>query len=285
MARKTGLGKGLDALIQPNSGGIVQSGSTNISIDQIQPNPRQPRTIFGDEELSDLAASIKVHGILQPLIVRQGASNNEYILIAGERRLQASRLADLDSVPVILREASDQEMLELALIENVQRADLSPLESAEAFQQLKDEFDLSDEDIAKRVGKSRVAITNTRSLLDLTNAVKTALTQRDISEGHARALKPLSPQSQSAAMSTVVKNGLNVRQTEELVRKLKGNKTPQKPIPIPAPEIMELQSKFRDALGTKVSLTHGAKGGKIVIHYYSDEELNGLTDRLIGNSD
>jgi ParB family chromosome partitioning protein len=191
----------------------------------------------------------------------------------------------LENVPVTLREASDQELLELALIENVQRADLSPLEAAEAYQQLKDVFGLSDEEISNRVGKSRVAITNTRTLLELSAGVKEALAKGEISEGHGRALKPLSEKSQKAALNTVIKQSLNVRQAEALVRKLKGNRPPSKPKAAPAPEILELEGRLRDSLGTKVSLSHGKNGGKIVIHYYSDEELNGLVKRLTGDSD
>jgi ParB family chromosome partitioning protein len=284
MARKSGLGKGLDALILPVEGGLTISGVSAIPVAQIRSNPRQPRTIFDKEELAELANSIQEHGVLQPLIVRQGQQANEYVLIAGERRLQAARQANLKNVPVIFREASDQELLELALIENLQRADLSALEAAEAYQQLKDVFSLSDEEIAKRVGKSRVAITNTRTLLELSSGVKKALTMGVISEGHGRALKTLSAQSQSAALKTVVDKGLNVRQTEELARKLKGNKPPSKPKAAPEPEILELQGRLRDSLGTKVSVSHGKKGGKIVIHYYSDEELNGLVERLMDES-
>lgn len=285
MARKSGLGKGLDALIQPVEGSLAQSGLSYIPVQQIHSNPRQPRTVFDKEELKELADSIREFGVLQPLIIRQGGKANEYVLIAGERRLQAARQANLENIPVIFREASDQEMLELALIENVQRSDLSPLEAAEAFQQLKDVFQLSDEEIAKRVGKSRVAITNTRTLLELSTGVKAALAKGEISEGHGRALKSLSAQSQSAALHTVINQSLNVRQTEALVRKLKGIKPPSKLKALPAPEILELEGRLRNSLGTKVNLSHGKKGGKIVIHYYSDEELNGLAERLIGDSD
>lgn len=281
MAHKSGLGKGLDALILPSEGGLAQSGVTSISVKQIHPNPRQPRTIFDKKELAELSTSIKEHGVLQPLIVMKGEQANQYILIAGERRLQAAQQANLNEVPVIFREANDQELLELALIENTQRADLSPLEMANAYQQLKDVFKLTDEEIAKRVGKSRVAITNTRTLLELTKSVKEALEQGEISEGHGRALKPLSTQAQSAALKTVLKHSLNVRQTEALARKLKGNKPASKPKATPPAEILELEGQLRDSLGTKVSLSHSAKGGKIVIHYYSDEELSALAERFM----
>lgn len=280
MTRKSGLGKGLDALIPPSESALPESSVDQVSVELIQSNPRQPRTIFDEVELDELAASIVEHGLLQPLIVTRGINPDEYVLIAGERRLQAARRAKLKKVPVIEREASDQELLELAIIENVQRADLSPLESAEAYQHLKDEFKLSDEEIAKKVGKSRVAITNTRTLLELSQAVKEALAEGKISEGHARALKPLSERAQGAGLKTVLSKELNVRQTEALVRKLKGVKPESKPKPKASPQMQALEGQLRDALGTKVVLNSTSKGGKIVIHYYSDEELNDLIERL-----
>ncbi|MDH5507173.1 MAG: ParB/RepB/Spo0J family partition protein [Anaerolineae bacterium] len=282
MKRRPGLGKGLDALIPPSESALPASGINHAPVDKIIPNPRQPRTIFKEDELAELAASIKEHGVIQPLVVTAGALPGEYILIAGERRLQASRQANLAAVPVIIREASDQQLLELALIENVQRADLNPLEAAEAYQHLANEFGLTQDIIAERVGKSRVAITNTMGLLELSKAVKQALVDGQISEGHARALKPLSTQSQSAALQTVINQELNVRQTEALARKLKGHKPVSKPKPGMPPELQELQAQLRDALGTKVGLNHGSNGGTIQIHYYSDEELDALVARLTG---
>ncbi|MEN8240879.1 MAG: ParB/RepB/Spo0J family partition protein [Chloroflexota bacterium] len=285
MSRRPGLGKGLDALIPTStteepktSGGVVE-----ISVDQIQTNPHQPRTTFNGEQLNDLAASIKEHGVIQPLIVTQGDSPEGYTLIAGERRLQAARLANLDKVPVIVREATEQELLLLALIENVQRADLSPLETAEAYKHLSEQFKFTQEQIADRVGKSRVAVTNTMSLLDLSPAVRQALADGEISEGHARALKGLSRQSQSNALQTVINKGLNVRQAEELARKLKGVKAkkPPKAEPSLTPELEEMQAQLRDYLGTKVNLKYSSKGGTVTIKYYSDEELNALVDKLL----
>jgi ParB family chromosome partitioning protein len=280
MTRKTGLGKGLDALIPPSESTLPESSVDHIAVESIQSNPRQPRTIFDETELDELAASIVEHGLLQPLVVTRGVNPDEYVLIAGERRLQAARRAKLDKVPVIKREASDQELLEVALIENVQRADLSPLEAAEAYQHLKNEFQLSDDEIATKVGKSRVAITNTRMLLELSTPVKEALAGRTISEGHARALKPLSEKAQAAGLKAVLDKELNVRQTEALVRKLKGERPQRKPKAKASPELQALEGQLRDALGTKVVLNKTSKGGKIIIHYYSDEELNDLIDRL-----
>jgi ParB family chromosome partitioning protein len=283
MARKSGLGKGLDALIPPAESALPSGGVAQIAVGNIVPNPRQPRSNFDTEELDELAASIREHGVIQPLVVKQGETEGRYTLIAGERRLQAARRAGLTQVPAVIREADGQQLLEIALIENVQRADLGPLEAAEAFQQLKDEFGLSDEAIAARVGKSRVAITNTRTLLELSNPVKTALAEGKITEGHARALKGrATAKAQQAALETVLNQGLNVRQTEELVRRLNGQKSSPKPAVKNPPEIRDLESRLEDSLATKVSLKYSPTGGLITIRYYSDEELNALVDKLTG---
>ena len=197
----------------------------------------------------------------------------------------ASKQAGLKTVPAILRDSNDQERLELALIENVQRADLSPLETAQAYRQLSDEFHLSHSEIAKQVGKSRVSVTNTLRLLNLPPSVLEALAASEISEGHARSLLALSStQAQAAALQTILDKGLNVRQTEELVRKLGGEKPAQKPKPEPVPEIKALEERLRSSLGTKVNLKHGSKGGTITIHYYSNEELDGLLQRFLDES-
>jgi len=260
----------------------MENGVMLVSVDLVFPNPRQPRSMMHPEELQDLTASIREHGVLQPLIVTPGDMQGRYILIAGERRLQAARLAGLASVPVLVRQATDQQRLELAIIENVQRSDLSALEQAEAYRQLAEDFDLSHEDIAARVGKSRVAVTNTLRLLKLPDAVKNALIEGRISEGHARALLALpSPQAQAAALHTVITQEMNVRQTEELVRKLSGEKPSRKPKPAAVPEVVELEERLRTSLGTKVTLRSGRKGGTLTIHFYSDEELDALMGRLL----
>lgn len=282
MAGKSRLGKGLDALIPPGDSAIKVGDVHQIAVDAIRPNPHQPRSFFSEEQLVELADSIRAHGVIQPLIVRPADGDDIYTLIAGERRLQAARLAGLEQVPVVIRAAADQELVELALVENLQRADLSPLEAAEAYQQLHEEFGLPHKDIAARVGKSRVAVTNTIGLLELSAKVKEALAQGEISEGHARAIKALdTAKAQVAAMETIVKRGLNVRQSEELVRQLKGGRKAKARKAAPPPEIQDLQDKLRDSLGTKVNLQHGAKGGRITLYYYSDEELNSLVDRLL----
>lgn len=283
MAKKTGLGRGLDALIPPSESIPPGSGVAQIPVDKIRANPRQPRTRFDPEAISELASSIREHGVIQPLIVMQSDVPDEYILIAGERRWVAAREARLSNVPVIIREASDQQMVELALVENVQRSDLNPLEAAEAYRQLTEDFGLSHEEISERVGKSRVAVTNTLRLLNLAEPVKKALVDEEISEGHARALLGLSsPQAQSAVLQTILKKNLNVRQTEDLVRNLSGQRSQPVEKPDLRPEIKAIEERLRSYLGTKVSLNQRRKGGTLVIHYYSEEELNSLIEKLLG---
>lgn len=282
MAQKSGLGKGLEALIPGGFTSTPATADTYAPISMIAPNPRQPRESMSEENLSELAASISEHGILQPLVVTHDPITGMYTLIAGERRLRAAKIAGLEKVPVIIRTATDQERLELALIENVQRSDLSPLETAAAYRQLADEFNLSHDEIAVRVGKSRVAVTNSLRLLKLPQQVQDALISQSITEGHARALLGLPTESaQLAALQTILKNELNVRQTEELVRKLSGVKPPSLPEKDIDPHVKEIEDQLSERLGTKVSLRHGEKGGSLTIHYYSDEELESLINTLM----
>ena len=280
MSPKPGLGRGLEALIPGGDLAPSEGGVTNLPVQSINPNPRQPRRDFHTEGLDELTASIRDHGVIQPLIVTPAELTGQYTLIAGERRLQAARLAGLSLVPAIIRDATDQQRLELALIENLQREDLSPLEEAEAYRQLYEDFHLSHEEIAQRVSKSRVAVTNTMRLLRLPDSVKNALVEGRISEGHARALLALpSPEAQSAALKSVIGKDLTVRKTEELVRKISGEKK-TKAKKQPMPEIAEIEEHLRSSLGTKVTLRAGKKGGSITIHYYSNEELDSLLQRL-----
>jgi len=287
MAQRKGLGKGLDALIPGSdfSNGASSDGVNFISIEAISPNPYQPRSDIRDQELEELTASIKEHGILQPLIVtRDESADGSFTLIAGERRLRAAKLAGLESVPVLVREAmTSQQRLELALIENIQREDLSAIEAAEAYQQLSEEFELSHEEIAIRVGKSRTAVTNTMRLLKLPPEVVNAIMEGKISEGHGRALLGLeNPAAQIAAMKSVLSNDFNVRQTEDLVRKLAERKSPT-PAPkkeIPA-EITAFEKQLRSQYGTKVSIHHGKQGGSLTFYYYSEEELENLIEQML----
>ncbi len=291
MTKKSGLGKGLDALIPvgdftPMSGAPASGGVLQLPVNAIAPNPRQPRTSFDSAELAELAASIREHGVIQPILVTRGEKHDHFTLVAGERRLMAARQAGLDTIPAIVREASEQEQLELALIENVQRADLGPLETASAYHLLDEEFGLSHEEIAARVGKSRTAVTNTLRLLKLPAIVQQSLAEQKITEGHARALLGLAtPQSQVAALQTILKQALNVRQTEELVRRLSGEKPQSAPKPPAPPEIKALEERLRGHFGTKVTLSRRGKGGTMVIHYYSDEELESLLGQILGDSE
>jgi ParB family chromosome partitioning protein len=283
MTRKRGLGKGLDALIPGDIGPIQDEGGVmQVSIEEITPNPRQPRAEIDPDQLKELADSIAQHGVLQPLLVTLSPSGTGYQLIIGERRLQAAEQAGLETVPVIVRQVSEQQQLVLALIENLQRTDLNPLEAAEGYNQLIEEFSLSHESVASQVGKSRTTITNTLRLLKLAKPIQQALREGKISEGHARAILGLSKaQAQSAALQTILKEDLNVRQTEELVRRLSGERRSSRPRPKKSADLSDIEEKLRQALGTRVTLTSSARGGRIVIHYYSDEELNALVERFL----
>jgi ParB family chromosome partitioning protein len=286
--RKSGLGKGLDALI-PSAGAeapIVAAtpGVVQIPLSSIVPNPHQPRSPIRDQDLVELAASIEEHGVIQPLIVAKAA--NGYQLIAGERRWRASRLAGLAQVPVVVKEAAPKEMLELALVENIQRADLNALEEAQAYRQLTDEFDMTQAQVAKRVGKSREAVANTLRLLKAARVVQEALLADKISEGHARALLGLEKAAaQEDALNVVRNKGLNVRQTEEMVRRRLGEKKPKrktsKKTQARRAETTNLEDEFRKALNTKVNLIREDEGGRLVIHFYSDEELHALYKRIV----
>lgn len=280
--RKGGLGKGLEALI-PAAEEMAAQGVTEVPLSSITPNPHQPRSPIRDQDLVELAASIEEHGVIQPLIVTK--TPDGYQLIAGERRWRAARLAGLATVPVIVKDAAPGEMLELALVENIQRADLNALEEAHAYHQLIAEFGLTQDQVARRVGKSRVAVANTLRLLKAARAVQEALLTEKISEGHARALLALEqPEAQEAALKTVLKRGLNVRQTEELVRRLLGAREEPRPRRQVSPETRALEARFREALGTKVSLSRSGQGGRIVIYFYSEEELEALYGRIVGEA-
>jgi ParB family chromosome partitioning protein len=285
MARRPGLGKGLEALIpggiqdlnQPKS----DQGVLLIPVNKITPNPHQPRGPVSPTNLEDLAASIQEHGIIQPIIVTKVEGSDQYMLVAGERRWRASLLVGLEAVPAIVRTATQQELLELALIENVQREDLNPLERAQAYQQLIDDFSLTHEAISKQVGKSRVSITNTLRLLNLSEKGQTALIEGNISEGHARALLSLASQrAQDAALDTILKMDLNVRQTETLISKLSGKKPQTQILQEKSSEFKDIEDRLRAFFKTKVNLQAGKKGGNIIIFFYSDEELNAIMDRL-----
>jgi len=288
MGRRRGLGRGLDALIP--EAGPRPSGLREVALDAISPNPHQPRTHFDEAALQELAASIRQVGLIQPLIVQavptQAGQPEHYQLITGERRWRAARLAALERVPVVVKDVSPQEMLELALVENIQRSDLNPLEEAAAYQQLADEFGLTQEQIADRVGRSRVSVANTLRLLRLPDEVRLGLLSGDISEGHARALLMLSDaDEQVLAYRMVKRRAMSVRQAEEFVRRLQSPREPQDKAGRRSPETEALERRLRNALGTKVELFRSNKGGRVVIHYYSEEDLQSLLDRLVDDSE
>jgi ParB family chromosome partitioning protein len=279
----TGLGRGLSSLIPTRPADAT--GAHEIPLSRIAPNPYQPRRHVDEQELGDLAASIREHGVLQPVIVTQSLEG--YVLVAGERRVRAARVAGLERIPAVVRQLADRDQLELAIVENVQRADLDPIEEAHAYRQLIDEFGLSQEDVAIRVGRARATVTNTLRLLELDTEVQAAIVDGRISEGHARALAGLAREQQATVLRTIVEQALSVRQTEELVRRLREprpNEASDKPRERQDPDLERVEEDLRRSLGTKVSLSRSRKGGRIVIEYYSDEELGRLYERLIGGN-
>jgi ParB family transcriptional regulator, chromosome partitioning protein len=323
------LGRGLEALIggppRPattpgDSPGSPQEDAAGtpleVELGRIERNPRQPRRQMDEQQLAELADSVREHGLLQPLVVTRiaapasGAADPSaadgdarggdalvrqvgpprYRLIAGERRWQAAKIAGLVRVPVVLRDVTPRELLELALVENVQRADLNAVEEATAYQQLAEEFGMTQEQIGRRVGKSRFAVANTLRLLHLPAAVQQAVIDGQISEGHARAILGLADaETQRQVTRLVIEQGLSVRQTEELVRRQQppppphpeDATAPPRPAGRPvAPDVLEIEDRFRDALGTKVSLTRTRRGGRLTIFYYDDEQLQAIYDRM-----
>jgi ParB family transcriptional regulator, chromosome partitioning protein len=280
MPPRSGLGKGLDALIPTGQKATgVEGGIMQVPVDSIQRNPRQPREKFDLEELENLAVSIREHGVIQPLIVSTGKSGI-YTLIAGERRLQAARKAGLKTVPVVIRHATDQQLLELALIENVQRADLNAIEEAEAYHHLEKEFNLSHEEIAARVGKNRSTVTNILRLLDASAAVKQALVNGQITEGHARAMLKLSAKAQEELLNKIITLDLSVRTTEMMVKRNLGPRFTSRKKANRNPNVSAVERRLEESLETKVTLKHGKQGGTVTIYFYSDEDLNNLLDKL-----
>ena len=270
--RAFGLGRGLESLIPPPEGG---DAAREIAIDRIEANPHQPRARFEGPDLDELATSIETHGVLQPVVVR-GLANGNYQLIAGERRVRAARIAGLTHVPAVVREPTEEQMVELALIENLQRTDLNPLEEAIGFRILIERFGMAHEDIAGRVGRSRVAVTNALRLLDLAPETQEALMDGLITEGHARALAGLTVAGlQVAALEVVLERHLSVRQTEELVRR---RRRPGQGTDNGAAErdLQDAETRLREILATRVAITRSRRGGRISIDFASDEELDRL---------
>ena len=290
---KKALGRGLDALISAPSfaaasGGKSDSGDEavlRVPLERVNPSPHQPRKRFSGEQLAELAESIREHGVIQPLIVRR--FNDRYELIAGERRWRACQEIGLGEVPVIVREASDRDVLEIALIENLQREDLNPIEEAEAYTRLAREFDLTQEAIAHRVGKARASVANSMRLLDLEKSVQAMVAQNLITAGHAKAILALKEMPvQKLVADMVLRKSLNVRATEKLVseqingtrtaRKASGGASPKRA----EPYVRQLEDRLRSRFSTNVSVHHGEKKGKIEIEYFGNEDLSRILELL-----
>jgi ParB family chromosome partitioning protein len=277
--RPQGLGRGLAALIPQRSS--TTTGSIEIPLARVRENPRQPRLRIDESALEGLAASIREHGVLQPILVTETIDG--YQLVAGERRVRASRLAGLERIPAIVRQLADRQQLELALVENLQREDLDPMEAARAYRQLMDEFSFTQDDLAIRVGRARSTVANTLRLLDLHPAVQDAVAASLISEGHARALGGLPTEAQAPAVTSVIADDLSVRQTEELVRRVREPRAERAATQSAAdPDVERVEEDLRRSLGTKVRLTRTRRGGRIVIEYFGEEELARLYQRLVG---
>ena len=284
--RATGLGRGLASLIPQRPTPVT--APSEIPLDRIKRNPYQPRKHFDAAELERLAESIRDHGIIQPVLVTETLDG--YQLVAGERRVRAAEMAGLERIPAVVRQIADRDQLELALVENLQREDLDPIEQAHAYRQLIDEFGFTQEALASRVSKARSTVANTLRLLELGLEVQDAVADGRITEGHARALGGLDAVGQRQLLEVTVARDLSVRQTEELVRRLRDHSTATIAVAEPTPDrpgdpdLDRVEEELRQALGTKVSLTRSRRGGRIVIEYYSDEELGRLYERLIGGT-
>lgn len=278
MKRAT-LGRGLDALIPKEN---KEQGVGVVGINEIRPNNLQPRKEFDDGAISELAASIKEKGILQPIVVRQAGGG--YEIIAGERRWRAAQRAGITRVPVILKEASDMEALELALIENLQREDLNPIEEANAYHHLIEEFGLTHEEVSAQIGKDRTTITNQIRLLKLPDEAKRALIEGEITAGHARAILSVdSPEERMALLKSIRSQNLSVRKTESLIRKISGTKKTRKEPEEENPYVKQIADELKRELSTQVRIIYNKGKGKIEIEYYSDEELERLSSMLLDN--
>ena len=278
--KPSGLGRGLGALLGDDVMKTESSGSLSLPISQVETCSSQPRKRFDDESLQELADSISQHGIIQPLTVRK-LSSGYYQIITGERRWRAARLAGLQEVPVIVIEADDRKAAELAMIENLQREDLNPMEEAAGFQSLIESYHMTQEEAAQRVGKSRSAVTNALRLLGLTPSVRKLVEEGKLSAGHARALVPLSPSLQESAANAIVSGGLSVRQTEALVKRLSAEKKEaQVKDPDEVDYLSEAQNELKARLCRGVKIVPGRKKGRIELEYYGVDDLNDLLDAL-----
>lgn len=273
---KKGLGKGLGALI--SSADTENTGVREMKINEIEPSIGQPRKYFDDDKILQLAESIKQHGIVQPLIVKK--EEDTYKIVAGERRWRAARLAGLETVPVIIKELSGKQVMEIALIENIQREDLNPIEEAEAYEKLIAEFGMTQEEISIAVGRSRPAIANSIRLLTLPEKLRNLVINGDLSSGHARTMLSIEDKEiQIKTSEEIISKGLNVRESEKLVKKILSKKEKKAPKRLDE-EYLAIEDRFREILGTKVKIVKNNKCGKIVIEYYSVEEMERIVDLI-----
>ena len=280
MANKnTGLGKGLSALLGDDFSMNPSQAPSTLPISQVESCAGQPRKHFDQEKLEELAESIRQHGIIQPLTVRK-LSSGYYQIIAGERRWRAARLAGLTEIPAVIIEADDRKAMELAMIENLQREDLSPMEEAEGYKLLVEDYGLTQEQAAQRVGKSRSAVANALRLLALSPALRQMVEDGRLSAGHARALLPLAAALQEQAAATVLKNDLSVRQTEQLVKRLQAAPKPEKKVSPTVNYVAEAERELSGKLGRACHIAHGRKKGRIEIEYYGVDDLNDLLEAL-----
>jgi len=279
MAVKKGLGKGLSALI-PEIDSIDKDEIKEVDIDKIKPNEKQPRKVFDKDSLNSLAESIKKHGVIQPIIVRK--VGEEYQIVAGERRWRAAKIAGLKVIPAIIRDFDERELLQIALIENLQREDLNPIEEAEAYKTLIEEYKLTQDEVAKIVGKSRPAITNSLRLLNLDPSVREMVASGVLSPGHAKVLLSVENRElQRKIAEKIVKEDINVRDTEKLIKNLsEGKGEEKKKLDIKEPHLREMEENLERLFGTKVRILKGKKKGRIEIEYYSDEELERILEFL-----
>ena len=283
MAKASGLGKGLGALLGDDYNNTANAASSTLPISQIESFSGQPRKRFDEASLAELADSIREHGLIQPLTVRR-LSSGYYQIIAGERRWRAAKLAGLKELPVVIIEADDRKAMELAMIENLQREDLNPMEEAEGYRALVEQYGMTQEQAASRVGKSRSAVANAMRLLHLTPSVRRLVEEEKLSAGHARALIPLPPQLQEKAAQTVVATGLSVRQTEMLAKRLQaqGETDQDKKASFAVDYVAVAERDLAQRTGRACHIAHGKKKGKIEITYYGVEDLNHLLDILKG---
>ena len=281
--KEKGMGKGLGALLGDDFSADFSAPASTIPLSQIESCRAQPRKSFDQEKLEELADSIRQHGVIQPLTVRK-LSSGYYQIIAGERRWRAARMTELTEIPAVVIEADDQKAMELAMIENLQREDLNPMEEAEGFRALVANYGMTQEEAARRVGKSRSAVANAMRLLDLSPALQELVTDGQLSAGHARALLPLSPGLRAEAAKTVIEGGLNVRQTEQLVKRLQDRaaeeEKPEKKEALAVDYVAEAEKSLSARLGRACRISHGKKKGKVEIAYYGVDDLNQLLDAL-----